>query len=133
MHRRNILAAAAAVLATSLVPALAQDKWPSKPINYVVPFGAGGTTDVLARLVTPKVAAALGTTFVIDNKPGAGGSMGSDFTAKAAPDGSAIGHIHLPERCANVCFGGRHRNRLFMAASHSLYALYVNTLGTIGG
>ena len=45
------------------------------------------------------------------------------------PDGTAIGHIHLPERCANVCFGGRHRNRLFMAASHSLYALYVNTQG----
>src|SRR4051812_18480958 len=46
-----------------------------------------------------------------------------------APDGTAIGHIHLPERCANVCFGGRHRNRIFMAASHSLYALYVNTQG----
>jgi gluconolactonase len=46
-----------------------------------------------------------------------------------APDGTAIGHIHLPERCANVCFGGRHRNRLFMAASHSLYALYLNTQG----
>lgn len=46
-----------------------------------------------------------------------------------APDGTAIGHIHLPERCANVCFGGRNRNRLFMAASHSVYALYVNTQG----
>ena len=46
-----------------------------------------------------------------------------------APDGTAIGHIHLPERCANVCFGGRHRNRLFMAATHSVYALYVNTQG----
>jgi gluconolactonase len=46
-----------------------------------------------------------------------------------APDGTAIGHIHLPERCANVCFGGRHRNRLFMAASHSVYALYVATQG----
>lgn len=46
-----------------------------------------------------------------------------------APDGAAIGHIHLPERCANVCFGGRHRNRLFMAATHSVYALHVNTQG----
>jgi gluconolactonase len=43
--------------------------------------------------------------------------------------GQAIGHVHLPERCANLCFGGRHRNRLFMAASHSLYALFVNTQG----
>jgi gluconolactonase len=46
-----------------------------------------------------------------------------------APDGTAIGHIHLPERCANVCFGGRHRNRLFVVAVHSVYALYVNTQG----
>jgi gluconolactonase len=49
------------------------------------------------------------------------------------PQGEAIGHIALPERCANVCFGGRHRNRLFMAASHGLYALYVNTQGAKGG
>ncbi|AOJ05943.1 SMP-30/gluconolactonase/LRE family protein [Burkholderia mayonis] len=49
------------------------------------------------------------------------------------PGGDAIGHIALPERCANVCFGGRHRNRLFMAASHGLYSLYVNTQGAMGG
>ncbi|MDP4300768.1 SMP-30/gluconolactonase/LRE family protein [Leptothrix discophora] len=48
-----------------------------------------------------------------------------------APDGTAIGHIHLPERCANVCFGGARHNRLFMAASHSLYALHVNTSGAV--
>ena len=47
--------------------------------------------------------------------------------------GAAIGHIALPERCANLCFGGRYRNRLFMAASHSLYSLYVNTQGVAGG
>jgi gluconolactonase len=47
--------------------------------------------------------------------------------------GEPIGHIALPERCANLCFGGRHRNRLFMAASHSVYALYVNTQGVAGG
>lgn len=49
------------------------------------------------------------------------------------PAGEPIGHIQLPERCANLCFGGRYRNRLFMAASHSLYALYVNTQGAPGG
>jgi gluconolactonase len=49
------------------------------------------------------------------------------------PAGEPIGHVALPERCANLCFGGRHRNRLFMAASHSLYALYVNTQGVAGG
>jgi gluconolactonase len=49
------------------------------------------------------------------------------------PAGAPIGHIALPERCANLCFGGRYRNRLFMAASHSLYALYVNAQGAPGG
>ena len=49
------------------------------------------------------------------------------------PAGEPIGQIRLPERCANVCFGGRWRNRLFMAASHGLYALYVNTQGVAGG
>ncbi|MGH7152927.1 MAG: SMP-30/gluconolactonase/LRE family protein [Acetobacteraceae bacterium] len=49
------------------------------------------------------------------------------------PAAEPIGHIALPERCANVCFGGRWRNRLFMAASHGLYALYVNTQGALGG
>lgn len=48
-------------------------------------------------------------------------------------EGEPIGHISLPERCANLCFGGRKRNRLFMAAAHSLYALYVNTQGVKGG
>jgi gluconolactonase len=49
------------------------------------------------------------------------------------PEGAPIGHIDLPERCANLCFGGRYRNRLFMAASQSLYAVYVNTQGVAGG
>jgi gluconolactonase len=48
------------------------------------------------------------------------------------PEGKPIGFIALPERCANLCFGGRKRNRLFMAASHSLYALYLSTQGTPG-
>ncbi len=50
-----------------------------------------------------------------------------------SPAGVPIGHIALPERCANLCFGGRWRNRLFMAASQSVYALYVNTQGALGG
>jgi gluconolactonase len=60
---------------------------------------------------------------------GWGMGPGLDGVRVFAPDAQAIGHIHLPERCANLCFGGPKRNRLFMAASHSLYALYVNTRG----
>ena len=72
----------------------------------------------------------------IDGNLWCGWGMGSaelDGVRVFNPDGVPIGHIRLPERCANVCFGGRWRDRLFMAASHSLYALYVNTQGVAGG
>jgi gluconolactonase len=61
------------------------------------------------------------------------GEEGLDGVAVFNPDGKLIGRIDLPERCANVCFGGAQRNRLFMAASTSLYSLYVNTQGVAGG
>jgi gluconolactonase len=61
------------------------------------------------------------------------GQDGLDGVSIFDPKGALIGRIDLPERCANVCFGGAHRNRLFMAASTSLYALYVNTQGALGG
>ena len=61
------------------------------------------------------------------------GSEGLDGVFVFAPDGTHIGRIALPERCANVCFGGPKRNRLFMASAQSLYALYVNTQGAPGG
>jgi gluconolactonase len=67
---------------------------------------------------------------------GSDGSVGADLEALDGvrvfnPQGQAIGHIHLPERCANLAFGGPQRNRLYMASSHSLYALFVNTQGAV--
>ena len=59
------------------------------------------------------------------------GREGLDGVAIFNPDGKLIGRIDLPERCANLCFGGLRRNRLFMAASHSAYALNVNTRGIL--
>jgi gluconolactonase len=72
----------------------------------------------------------------VDGNLWCGWGMGSDELDGVVvynPEGRLIGRIRLPERCANVCFGGRMRNRLFMAASQSLYALYVNTQGALGG
>jgi gluconolactonase len=64
---------------------------------------------------------------------GFGGGEGEDGVAVFTPDGKLIGRILLPERCANLCFGGLKRNRLFMTGSQSLYSLYVNTQGAMGG
>jgi gluconolactonase len=64
---------------------------------------------------------------------GLSGGPGQDGVGVFAPDGTVIGRILLPERCANLCFGGKKRNRLFMAASQSVYALYVEAQGAIGG
>jgi tripartite-type tricarboxylate transporter receptor subunit TctC len=84
--RRTLLALAAATLSTG---ALAQ-AWPSKPIKVIVPFPPGGGTDLIARGVTQKVATATGWTFVVENKPGAGGNLGVDATAKSPADGYTL-------------------------------------------
>jgi tripartite-type tricarboxylate transporter receptor subunit TctC len=80
---------AAMALAGSAALAQAQ-AWPAKPIKWVVPFAPGGTTDILARTVGEKLAQALGQPVIVDNKPGAGGGVGAEFTARSAPDGYTI-------------------------------------------
>ncbi len=77
------------VVGGAAVDAAAQP-WPSKPIKYIVPFAPGGTTDLLGRTLSEKLSVALGQPVVIENKPGAGGGVGADFTAKSAPDGYTI-------------------------------------------
>jgi len=97
MQRRTLLqstlAASALLLGTSLVaaPALAQGNWPTgKPITYLVPFPPGGNTDTLARVIAQPLSKALGTPVVIENKGGAGGSVGSALAARAPADGYTI-------------------------------------------
>jgi tripartite-type tricarboxylate transporter receptor subunit TctC len=89
--RRNVVVVGAIGAALGLInPAAAQDKWPSKPITYVVPFAAGGTTDTLARLIGQKLGPALGTTIVVENKAGAGGNIGAELVSRAPADGYTI-------------------------------------------
>lgn len=93
--RRGALKAALGGLALSGAltlprPGLAQDTWPRQPIRVVVPFPAGGTTDMLARLYAQRLTESLGVSVVVENRGGAGGSIGADVVAKAAPDGHTL-------------------------------------------
>ncbi len=88
LNRRTLLAAVMLPAWTGL--ARAQAGWPAKPVRIVVPFAAGGTTDILARAIAPELQRAFGQPFVVDNKPGAGGNNGAAEVAKAAADGTTL-------------------------------------------
>ena len=115
----------------------------AKPHRLVWAYdvGEGGVLSNRRQVIDAQGAGALdGIAVDIDGNIWCGwGSDGSlsassealDGVRVFASDGTAIGHVHLPERCANLCFGGVHKNRLFMASSHSLYALFVHTQGAI--
>ncbi len=100
LNRRQLLLAAAALSIGTA--AHADGDWPTgKPIRLVVPFTAGSGTDIVARLVSESLGPALGATVIVDNKPGAGGSLGAAFVAKSAPDGYTLlvhsaGHLVNP-------------------------------------
>jgi tripartite-type tricarboxylate transporter receptor subunit TctC len=93
--------AAALLLASAPLLAIAQ-AWPSKPIRYIVIFAPGGTTDILARMIAPKLSDALGQPVVVENRPGAGGNVGSEMLAKAAPDGYTIGSGTVSSHAINA-------------------------------
>ena len=88
---RKLLAALAFPLSFGFASALHAQAWPSKPIRYICNFAPGGTTDILARLIAPKLSDALGQPVVVENKPGQAGSLGAAELARAAPDGYTIG------------------------------------------
>ncbi|WP_149537108.1 Bug family tripartite tricarboxylate transporter substrate binding protein [Siccirubricoccus phaeus] len=81
---------AALLLAPLARPALAQPAWPDRPIRLVVPFGAGGNLDTLIRIVSPSMSQRLGQPVVVENRPGAGGNLGTENIARAAPDGYSV-------------------------------------------
>ena len=85
------LAFAFALCAAASISATAQEGYPSRPVTLIVPFAAGGSTDVIARVVADAMRGPFGQSIVIDNRGGAGGSIGTAAVAKAAPDGYTIG------------------------------------------
>jgi tripartite-type tricarboxylate transporter receptor subunit TctC len=87
--RRSFIAGAAVSALSAGCPALAQS-WPSRPIMAIVPFPPAGNVDITARLIADPVSKALGQTMVVDNRPGAGGNIGNEVVAHAAPDGYTI-------------------------------------------
>src|SRR5260370_28333361 len=87
MKRRFVFAVLAALLAQS---AVAQE-WPARPVKIYIPFGPGSTPDMVGRMIADRLQQKLGQAFVIEDKPGASGNIGTDAVAKAEPDGYTLG------------------------------------------
>jgi len=90
MNRAATALAAAAFVALALIAPQAQAQYPSKPIRFVVPFAAGGTSDILARAIGPRITEAWSQPVIVENRTGANGNVGADFVAKSAPDGTTL-------------------------------------------
>lgn len=88
--RRHLLMGMACIASLASLPAQAQTAWPNKPVRIIVPFAAGGTTDILARAMAPELTKVFGQPFVVENRAGAGGNIGADLVAKSPPDGYTI-------------------------------------------
>jgi tripartite-type tricarboxylate transporter receptor subunit TctC len=102
MHRRNLVAAAGAIaLLSTSAASWAQSSYPTKPVRLIVPFAAGGTTDIVARVVSEKIGSHLGQTMLVDNKAGGGGSVGATEIARATPDGYTLGMATVSTTAAN--------------------------------
>src|SRR5687768_18510041 len=91
MSRRSFILSASALGIAASIPSLrAQQKYPSKPIRFVVPFAAGGGGDVVARMLATRLQERINNPVVVENRTGAGGNIGSDYVLKSPPDGYTL-------------------------------------------
>jgi tripartite-type tricarboxylate transporter receptor subunit TctC len=104
MHRVLRSALAALGLATAALSATAQSDWPNRPIRWVVPFAPGGPTDAISRVLAARLAESVGQNVVIDNRSGASGAIGSEFVARAAPDGYTVVFGTQSTHASNLVF-----------------------------
>jgi tripartite-type tricarboxylate transporter receptor subunit TctC len=91
ISRRTLLRSSAAAMIMGAAPALGQSDWPNHTVKLIVPYPAGGSTDVLFRILAQRMKEKLGQSFVVENRSGASGNVGIDAVAKSAPDGYTIG------------------------------------------
>jgi len=102
LQRRTLIAASLGTALAALAgSALAQSAYPNKPVRLVVPFAPGGTTDIVARVVSEKISVAFGQTMIVENKAGGGGSIGATEIARATPDGYSLGMATVSTTAAN--------------------------------
>src|SRR5438105_6450162 len=101
MQRRFLISAAMATASLGIAGTASAQAYPNKPVRLVVPFAPGGTTDIVARVVSDKMGQILGQTVIVENKAGGGGSIGANEIAKAAPDGYPLGMATVSTTAAN--------------------------------
>ena len=101
MHRRTLVTALAAIASTSVAGGAWAQAYPSKPVRLIVPFAPGGTTDIVARVVSEKIGQVLGQTMIVENKAGGGGSVGATEIMRSAPDGYTLGMATVSTTAAN--------------------------------